>query len=283
GAAQRESRPDEHPAAEQVAGRDHQEQRGRNGDGKLPPEPDVAAGLALGGVTLRVVGAEFIISNAHYTVQLHRQGGVIRQLRAGGKVVAEGQDLYGDQEYFAIRDASRVNAASDVESAVRLWAASDGLHMSFAGQLRGDQRFALLRVPLNYRTEYIFSDAPTFKQSWAFSSEKEIKGKKAFLAMIVRRSDADAFRFEGAGQTISEGKLESSSGRHGLTEKTPDTFRLSHDGQPLWTMSDVRMPDNAECKCFVSGKQFFVTLLDGKTPVMQAKRWYEFQATWSVK
>lgn len=250
---------------------------------ELPPEPDVTAGLALGGVTLRVVGSEFIVSNAHYAVHLHRQGGVIRQLRAGGKMVAEGQDFYGDQEYFAIRDSSRVNAASDVESAVRLWTASDGLHLSFAGQLRGDQRFALMRAPVSYRTEYLFSDAPTFRQSWAFSSEKEIKGKKAFLAMIIRQTDADQFRFERDGQVISEGKVESSAGRRGLTEKAPDTVRLIHDDRPLWRMHGVRTPDSAECKCFVSGKQFFVTLLDSKSPTMQAKRWYEFQATWSVK
>ena len=250
---------------------------------ELPPEPDVAADLALGGVTLRVVGAEFIVSNAHYAVHLHRQGGVIRQLRAGGKVVAEGQDLYGDQEYFAIRDASRVNAASDVESAVRLWTASDGLHLRFEGQLRGDQRFALLRVPLNYRTEYVFSDAPTFKQFWAFSSEKEIKGKKAFLAMIVRQSNADAFRFEHGGRVTSAGQMENSSGRRGLTKEIPDAIHLLRDGQPLWSLSDVQTPVGADCACFVSGKQFFVTLLDGKSPTMQAKRWYEFQATWSVK
>ncbi len=249
----------------------------------LPPEPDVAAGLALGGVTLRVVGAGFIISNAHYTVQLHRQGGVIRQLRAGANLLAEGQDLYGDQEYFAIRDSSRVNAASDVESAVRLWTAADGLHLRFEGQLRGDARFALMRAPVSYRTEYVFSDAASFKQSWALSSEKEIKGKKAFLAMIIRRTDADRFRFERGGRVVSEGQLEATSGRRGLTKEIPDTIRLSREGQPLWSWSCLQTPAGADCQCFVNGRQFFLTLLDGKSPTMQARRWYEFQATWSVK
>jgi glycosidase len=250
---------------------------------QLPPEPDVAAGLALGGVTLRVVGAELIVSNAHYTVQLHRQGGVIRQLRTGANVLAEGQDIYGDQEYFAIRDSSRVNAASDVESAVRLWTADDGLHLRFEGQLRGDQRFALMRYPVSYRTEYVFSAAAQFKQSWALSSEKEIKGKKAFLAMIIRRTDADRFRFERDGRVVSEGQMESASGRRGLTKEAPDTVRLSREGKPLWSLSGVQTPAGADCQCFVSGRQFFITLLDGKAPTMQAKRWYEFQTTWSVK
>ncbi len=250
---------------------------------QLPPEPDVAAGLALGGVTLRVIGAEFIISNAHYTVSLHRQGGVIRQLRAGATLCAEGQELYGDQEYFSTRDSRRMSSGSDVESGVRLWTAADGLHLAFEGQLRGDYRFALKRPPVWYRNEFVFPDAPRFTQSWALRTEKDIQGKPAFLAYFVGRTNADQFRFERAGQTISEGKMESSSGRRGLTAQLPDTARLFREGRPLWTMSGMRTPDNAECKCFVNGRQFFITLLDGKAPVMQAKRWYEFQATWSVK
>jgi len=176
-----------------------------------------------------------------------------------------------------------VNAASDVESAVRLWTAADGLHLRFEGQLRGDQRFALMRAPVSYRTEYVFSDAPTFKQSWAFSSEKEIKGKKAFLAMIIKQSGADAFRFERGGQVFSEGKMDNAPNRRGLTKEIPDAIHLFSDGQPLWSLSGVQTPAGADCACFVNGKQFFMTLLDGKSPTMQAKRWYEFQATWSVK
>jgi hypothetical protein len=250
---------------------------------QLPPAPDVTAALALGGVTFRCVGAEFIISNAYYTVQLLRQGGVIRQLRAGANVLAEGQDLYGDQAYFAIRDSSRVNAASDVESAVRLWTAADGLHLRFEGQLRGDARFALMRYPVSYRTEYVFPDAPHFTQRWALRAEKDIKDKQAFLAMLIRRTDADQFRFERGGRVVSEGQMESTSGRRGLSKELPDTVRLSRNGQPVWSWSNVQTPAGADCQCFVNGRQFFLTLLDSKAPTMQAGRWYEFQATWSVK
>ena len=250
---------------------------------QLPPEPDVAAGVALGGVTLRCVGAEFIVSNACYTVYLHRQAGAIRQLRSGPKILAEGQDIYGDQEYFAIRDSSRVNAASDVESGVRLWSAADGLHLSFEGQLRGDQRFALLRPPVWYRNEYIFSTAPQFTQHWALRTEKNIKGKKAFLAFLVSRTNIDQFRFERAGRVVSEGRMENSSGRRGLAKETPDAIHLLSEGQPSWNLSHVQTPPDAECHCFVSGRQLFLTLLDGKSPTMQAGRWYEFQATWSAR
>jgi hypothetical protein len=249
----------------------------------LPMEPDVAAGCALGGVTLRVVGAEFIVSNAHYTAHLHRQGGGLRQLRAGASVCAEGQELYGDQEFFSTRESHRMSSSSDVECGVRLWTAADGLHLRFEGQLRGDQRFALKRPPVWYRNEYVFSDAPRFAQSWALRTEKDIKDRPAFLAYFVGRTNADQFRFEGAGRTISGGKVEATSGRRGLTTEVPDTIRLFRDGQPLWALSGLRTPAGAGSHCFVNGKQFFVTLLDGKAPAMQAGRWYEFQATWSVK
>ena len=148
---------------------------------------------------------------------------------------------------------------------------------------RGDARFALLRTPLNYRNEYVFSAAPQFSQRWGLCTEKDIKDKTAFLAMLLRKTDADQFRFERGGRVVSAGKMETTSGRHGLSKELPDTVRLSRDGHLLWSWNDLHLPANADCQCFVNGRQFFLTLLDGKAPTMQAGRWYEFATTWSVK
>ena len=87
---------------------------------ELPPAPDVTAGVSRGGVTLRCVGPEYLVSNAHFTVHLSRQGGMIRQWRAGTNLLAEGQDLYGDQDYFSTKRDARMEASSDVESGVRV-------------------------------------------------------------------------------------------------------------------------------------------------------------------
>ena len=83
----------------------------------LPLAPDVAAGVDLGGVRLRCVGPEYIVSNTNFTVSLLRQGGVMRQWRAGADVLLEGQDFYGDQEYFSTSRDGRMEASSDVECA----------------------------------------------------------------------------------------------------------------------------------------------------------------------
>jgi hypothetical protein len=36
------------------------------------------------------------------------------------------------------------------------------------------------------------------------------------------------------------------------------------------------------CNTFVHGRQFFITLLDGKGSGMDEGRWYEFESEWDV-
>lgn len=101
----------------------------------MPPAPDTAAGLDLGGARLRYAGPECIVSNAHFTVGLLRQGGVMRQWRAGGDALLDNQDFYGDQEYFSTTRDGRMEASSDVECARSVWTGPDGLHLRFEGQI----------------------------------------------------------------------------------------------------------------------------------------------------
>ncbi|HRT96073.1 MAG TPA: alpha-amylase family glycosyl hydrolase, partial [Planctomycetota bacterium] len=155
------------------------------------------------GADLSCVGPDYIVSNRHFTCVLRRQAGVIRELFVGDKVVAKEHDLYGDQEFFKPHESPRIAASNDVESGIRIWKADDGLHLAFEGQLRGFGRFELRRPPLWYRTEYVFTDKPAFKQKWAFRSEKAFKDKSAFLAAIVQLPEADRFRFSNLPQVAN--------------------------------------------------------------------------------
>ncbi|MCX7047473.1 MAG: alpha-amylase family glycosyl hydrolase [Candidatus Sumerlaeota bacterium] len=247
-----------------------------------PAEPDVTRDIELGGVKLRCVGPEYIVSNSHYTIHLRRQGGVIRQWRAGGDVMAQDLDFYGDQEYFASTHGKQVKAMFDVECGARIRAEADGLHLRFEGQLRGDQRFALMRSPMWYRNEYVFNAESRFIQRWAFRTEKEIKNQKAFLAFFLQRALADRFRFEREGKALSEGVLDEGSNRQGLAKDgaLPDAAIFTREGKPSWKLTGIQAPAAAGVRCFMQGHKLFMTLLDGAGSSLEANRWYEFQAVW---
>ena len=232
------------------------------------------------------VGPDYLVSNKHFTCVLRRQGGVIRELIVGDKVVAKEHDLYGDQEYFHAGDSSRIAAGNDVESGIRIWAAKEWkeLHLSFEGQLRGFGRFDLKRPPLWYRNEYVFTDKPTFKQKWAFRTEKSFKDKTAFLAAIVQLPEADRFRFLRDGEAIAEDAVEEGGPRRGQTKGGPAPGRVEFlkDGKVLFGLTGLTAPEDSSPNVFVHGRQFFIALLDGKSSGMNEGRWYEFEAEWQM-
>ena len=248
----------------------------------LPDAPDVTAGFEHGGLRLRCVGPEYIVSNAHFTVALLRQGGVMRQWRAGGKTLLEGQDCYGDQEYFGGSRFARMEVSSDVECGARVWTAPDGLHLRFEGQIRGDDRFALKRPPLWYRNEFTFTDAPRFTQRWAFRTDQSFQERKAFLAFFASRLDADEYRFERAGAQLAAGPLDDTANRSGLTAQAPDAFYFSGSGKPSWSLTGLKTPAGTDPHCFLQGHKLFLTLLDSGKAALEANRWYEFEGTWSL-
>jgi hypothetical protein len=243
---------------------------------------------------LDCVGPDYLVSNKHFTCVLRRQGGVIRELIIGDKVAAKEHDLYGDQEYFHAGDASRIAAGNDVESGIRIWKADDGLHLAFEGQLRGFGRFDLKRPPLWYRNEYVFTDAPRFKQKWAFRTEKSFKDRTAFLASIVQLPEADRFRFLRSSlpkvpdlrevTVVSEGLVGEGGQRRGEMKgkPTPDRIEFLAGGKTQFSLRDIKTPPGCDPNVFVHGRQSFVTLLDGTNAVMQEGTWYEFELDWDV-
>jgi hypothetical protein len=249
----------------------------------LPPAPDATSGVKLGGVSLRCVGPEYIIANDHYTVTLRRQGGCIRQVRSPAGVLLENQDLYGDQPYFQSDQARRIDASSDVESGIRIWSAQDGLHLAFEGQLRGNERFALMRPPVLYRTQYTFSDAASFRQSWAVCSSEGFADKQAFLSWVAQ-PQAQSFQLRRAGRLLVDDPFAAQPGRKGhLTdEPPPDRVDLRIGDRDVLRLRELSVPDGPKCHVFADAGQFFITALDGPPASMEKGRWYEWSLVWEL-
>lgn len=249
---------------------------------RAPRAPDPTEPIDFGGVALRVVGPDYIVSNKHYEMVIGRQGGVIRWLTAEGKPVVRDWDLYGDQEYFRTEHAARMNAASDVETAIRIEPTQGGLTLIFEGQLRGTNRFARKRPALHFRTEYRFDATATFSQKWAFHTEKTFRDKRAFLAMWLEVPGARDVRFlHNDGTAIFEGALAPSRDRTGQTKGGPAPAVIDFAGDVPFRLMSLKTPD-VPCNAFMQGRRLFITLLEGSGASMDEKRWYEFAADWYV-
>lgn len=246
-----------------------------------PPDPTVATDF--GGVSLRVVGPDYIVANEHYEIFIGRQGGVIRWLRAGGTTLARDWDLYGDQEYFRHEHTTRMCASNEVESSVRIQPGRGTLRLAFEGQIRGSNRFARKRPGLWFRTEYRFDATPKFHQAWAFRTEKAIRDKRAFLAMWVEIPEAERVRFARGNAPGFEGALAPSRERAGQTRggPAPDTITFGGSGGDALRLSQFSAPD-APCNVFMQGRRLFASLIDGHLSPMDEGRWYEFAADWEI-
>jgi hypothetical protein len=62
----------------------------------------------------------------------------------------------------------------------------------------------------------------------------------------------------------------------------PERIEFVKDGKPLFSLSGLKTPEGVKPNVFVHGRQFFVTLLDGKGSAMDEGRWYEFEAEWQT-
>lgn len=252
-----------------------------------PPAPDPTEATDFGGVTLRVVGPDYIVANKHYEVVLGRQGGVIRWLRANGKTLARDWDLYGDQDYFRTEHASRMAASNEVESTIRFVRSpgrDNGFFLLFDGEIRGANRFARKRPGVSFHNQYHFDASAQIHQWWSFGTEKSFCDKKAFLAMWVEIPEADKVRFLRKDGSVSfEGVLAPSRERSGQTrsESAPDAIEFGGPGGVGFTlrlMTDPAVP----CNFFMQGRRLFGTLLDGQDASMDEGRRYAFVATWEI-
>lgn len=248
------------------------------------PPPPGDAPVALGGVQVRCVGPDFILSNAHYTVTISRQGGAIREMRTKDRVLFARMNLYGDQEYFKCGDSDSISIADDAESGLAMRVDADGLHMTFMGQLRGFQRFALKRPPILYTNEYVFSDKPVFQFKHGLKAQKSFAGKKGFLSTICQMPEAGSFRCVSNGAALTEGSFGDGSGsRQGETKgKVPARVEFLREGKPILRMGQLAVSGWPAVNVFAHGTQFFVTFLEGEAIGMDEKVPYELRGQWEV-
>ncbi len=246
-----------------------------------PPSEPFRVGRRL---SLRCVGPDYVVSNRHYTVVLRRQGGVVRELVVGGKVLAADHDLYGDQPYFELRRAGRIAAGNDVECGIKVWAEGGKLHLRFEGQLRGFHRFSLKRPALWYRNEYVFDDGPNFTQRWAFRTQKPFEGQQAFLAAVVALPGVSGFRFLREGKAVGAGPVGEGGPRRAETkgDPPPEAVEFLDGGRVVLRLDALRAPAHPHVNFFVHARRFYATLLDGRGASMEAGKWYAFEARWTA-
>ena len=227
----------------------------------LPAAPDVTQGVQLGGVSFRVVGPDYLVGNRHFTVVLRRQGGVVREIRAGATTLVRDQDLYGDQAFMRSRDEV-IRAVHDVECGQTYLPAKEGLHVIFEGQLRGMDRFGTKRPPVWYRSEYVITDAARFTQKWAFRTDKSFQNQPATLAWSVTLPEVD-------GHGVGEGR-----------RPVPDKISLSRQGTAQLALDQIQLA--AGSNCAMAGNRLVLSLLDSPRASMEESKWYESQVDWVV-
>ena len=83
---------------------------------------------------------------------------------------------------------------------------------------------------------------------------------------------------------IAEDVVGEGGARRGQTKggPAPERIEFLKEGKPLFRLAGLKTPEAASPNVFVHGRQFFVTLLDGKGSGMDEGRWYEFEVEWDV-
>ena len=224
--------------------------------------PDITKSVDIGGVSFRVVGPDYILANRHFTLVLRRQGGVMRELRAGAATLVRDQDLFGDRALRA-RAGEVIRALHDVECGLTFAEAGSGIHLVFEGQLRGMDRFARRTPPIWYRTEYLITDAARFTQKWAFRAEKPVQNQAALLGLSM---------------TLPE------SGRPPIGQErlpVPERLALGRVGNTQLALERVEVP--AGSGHALTGNQLVVSLLDSQQASLEEGKWHESRVDWVLQ
>jgi hypothetical protein len=236
----------------------------------IPPAPDATVGCDVGGVHLRVVGPDYVVSTGHYTAVLRRQGGVIRELWRGRRLLLSDHDLYAAGKDFMVHGQwatdDRMNAASDVECGIHIGRTPHGeLMLTFAGQVRGFQdgnRYGLREPALWYRNEYAFGESG-FTERWGFRSEEDRKDQQGLVAA--------AFHLPGQMQV-----------RMGDPAATPTRVELLADGRTALLLAGLRLPAATGAPVSERDGELVLVTAEGAHVGLEGNRWYESEARWEV-
>ena len=255
-------------------------------DGLQPLAIDVApAGPAESpDSTLRPVAGGWVYQNAHYRLELHRNGTIKRLVTPRGKTILERQDLYTDHGYASER--TRYGAENDVETAVRIVPDGKLVKVRFEGRLRGSYRFDKLSPPIAYRLDYTLGAGPSLRVSAAVKPDTAPRDDQAFLALIANLPDMTKVAFREDGKTIVQADIDPVS-RVAETKAvdgtpTPDQVLLLGADGPLLQLSDLTCTSPTVPNIFAHHQQFFVAFQDGEAQRVGAGEWHGCDAVWTV-
>lgn len=234
--------------------------------------------------TLRPVAGGWVYQNAHYRLELGRNGVIRRLGDAKGATILRSHDLYTDTGYTA--EKLRFGAENDVETAVRITPQGKLLHLRFEGRLRGSYRFDKLEPPIAYRVDYTLGAGPSLRVASAVKPAALPRGDKAFLAAYGTLPDLAKITLRKGGQTFAEAEVASASrvvetkSMPGAT--IPEQIWLDGAKGRLLQLSDLTYAAPTVPNIFAHGTQFFVAFQDGATQTTGAGSWHGCDAVWTV-
>jgi len=235
--------------------------------------------------TLRPVAGGWVYQNAHYRLELGRNGVIQRLATANGATtILRSLDVYTDTGYAA--DRTRFGAQNDVETAVRITPEGKLVHIRFEGRLRGSYRFDKLEPPIAYRIDYTLGAGPSLRVASAVNPSALPRGDKAFLATYTTLPDMTRITLRKGGQTLAEADVASAS-RVVQTKPLPGATipeQIWLDGAKgrLLQLSDLNYAAPTVPNIFAHGTQFFVAYQDGDTQRTGAGSWHGCDAVWTV-
>ena len=241
------------------------------------------------GVALRHNSTAWEVRNSHFRVALSRTGGMIDQLWTRGqdpRLVIQDTRLYTD--YGLGPKRTGYGAEHDNETGCRVWTEPDQVRLRFHGKLRARHRFDLLRPPVDFYVDYLFTRGPSFRVTWGLRPSRHLGSVRAFMSSLWPVPAVAGLRFSNAGRTLAAGPLDPGRGRTAETKKlpgaaAPDRVELfmRPDLSPqsrLLTVSDIESNAPAAlANVFVHEPNLFFAWLDGDPRPCEAQ-WYEITA-----
>ncbi|MDR2850177.1 MAG: hypothetical protein LBW77_06530, partial [Verrucomicrobiota bacterium] len=191
---------------------------------------DTAAEPGTGDPRLTVAGGGWVFENDHYRARIARTGvltGLWRKDGAAWRTVAEADGLYTDKGFGG--DKTRYAQENDVEAAVRIERAGEGIRLVFTGELRGNYRFDKMGAPVRFASAYCFDNGPAFRRSCGFSASAPVPAAGAFLSLKTRVEGAERVAFGDAAGEFLAGVRGDGRARYAETAKAAEPGRVPSD------------------------------------------------------
>lgn len=174
--------------------------------------------------------------------------------------------LYTDAGYA--EEGTRFQALDDVETFARFTRDPDGtLRLAFSGTMRGRGRFDLMRLPIDYVTEYTLGAGAGFGFAWAARPRNASQGKRVFVAMQQQLNNCASVEFLRDGQRVAIGNA--SKNREAETKlianaPLPDTIVLrDNSGAARLRYTQMRWDGPQPENLFIHGQALYLAWHDG--------------------